>query len=185
MFGPILWKDLPFFVLNKGLALSAIIILTINFTLGPLKNLGVKVSDATLHSRKALGMVGFLLSFIHATMSFILLNPQIFSKFYHEDGRFTLFAGLSMLSGIIGLTVVWIMNLSFQTYLSEEKALIKLLTSRSFLLLALLSGSAHVFFMGLEGWLDVSTWHGGLPPISLIAFLVSFLGYVVNLFGRK
>lgn len=130
-------------------------------------------------------MVGFLLGFVHAMMSFILLNPQIFAKFYHEDGRFTLFAGLSMLSGILGLTVLWIMNLSFQTYLSEDKALIKLLTSRRFLLIALLSGSLHVFFMGIKGWLDPSGWHGGLPPISLIAFIISFLGYILNLLGRK
>ena len=38
--GPVPWKDFPFFILNKGISLSAFVLLTCNFGLGPLKNLG-------------------------------------------------------------------------------------------------------------------------------------------------
>ena len=33
--GPVPWKDFPFFILNKGISLSAIILLTCNFGFGP------------------------------------------------------------------------------------------------------------------------------------------------------
>ena len=62
--GAVPWKDFPFFILNKGISLSAFILLTLNFALGPLNNLGVKVSEGWLNARKALGMTGYLLVFI-------------------------------------------------------------------------------------------------------------------------
>ncbi len=46
-------------------------------------------------------------------------------------------------------------------------------------------GAAHLFFMGYEGWLKPAGWHGGLPPISLVAFAFFATGYVINLFGRE
>ncbi len=42
--GPVPWKDFPFFILNKGISLSAFILLTLNFALGPLNTLGIKVA---------------------------------------------------------------------------------------------------------------------------------------------
>lgn len=183
--GPVPWKDLPFFILNKGISLSAFILLCFNFTLSPLKNLGVKVSESWLNSRKALGMTGFLLVLIHAMISFMLFKPAVYSKFFEENGTLTLLAGLSMLAGVIGFVVLWAYNLSFQTHLREDKAFIRFITSRRFLLVALLFGIFHIFFMGYEGWLKPAGWHGGLPPISLVAFAFCAVGYIINIFGRR
>ncbi len=183
--GPVPWKDFPFFILNKGISLSAFILLTINFGLGPLNNLGVKVYEGWLNARKALGMTGFLLVLIHALMSFMLFSPSVYGKFFEADGSLTLLAGLSMLGGVLAFVVVWGYNMSFQTFLREDKAFIQFITSRSFLLWAMLLGAAHIFFMGYEGWLNPSAWHGGIPPVSLVAFAFFTVGYVINLFGRK
>jgi DMSO/TMAO reductase YedYZ heme-binding membrane subunit len=183
--GPVPWKDFPFFILNKGISLSAFILLTLNFGLGPLNNLGVKVSEGWLNARKALGMTGFLLVLIHVLMSFLLFNPSIYGKFFADNGTLTLLAGLSMLAGISAFVVLWGYNMSFQTFLREDKAFIQFITSRKFLLFALLLGAAHLFFMGYEGWLNPDSWHGGLPPISLVAFAIFAVGYVINLFGRE
>ena len=183
--GPVAWKDLPFFILNKGVSLSAFILLTLNFGFGPLNNLGVKVPEGWLNARKALGMTGFLLVLIHALMSFMLFSPAVYGKFFEADGTLTLLAGLSMLGGVLAFVVLWAYNLSFQTHLREDKAFIQFITSRRFLLAAMTLGAAHLFFMGYKGWLDPSGWHGGLPPISLVSFTFFFTGYVVNLLGRK
>ena len=78
--GPVPWMDFPIFILNKGLCLAAFVLLTMNFALGPLNNLGASVS---------------------------------------------------------------------------------------------------------QGWLSPAGWHGGLPPISLVAFAFFATGYVINLFGRE
>ncbi len=183
--GPVPWKDFPFFIINKGISLSAFILLTFNFTLGPLNNLGVKVAEGWLNARKAMGMTGFLLVLVHALISFMLFNSAVFGKFFEANGTLTLLAGLSMLGGILAFVILWGINLSFQTHLREDHDFIRFITSRKFLLLAMLLGAGHIFFMGYKGWMDPSGWHGGLPPISLVGFTFFTVGYVINLFGRK
>jgi len=183
--GPVPWKDFPFFILNKGISLSAFILLTFNFAFGPLNNLGVRVPEGWLNARKALGMTGFLLVLIHALMSFMLFSPAIYGKFFEADGTLTLLAGLSMLGGVLAFVVLWGYNLSFQTHLREDQAFIRFITSRKFLLVAMILGGVHLVFMGYHGWLKPSGWHGGMPPISLVAFAFFVAGYIVNLLGRK
>ena len=183
--GPVAWKDFPFFILNKGISLGAFILLTFNFGLGPLRDLGVKVPEGWLNARKALGMTGFLLVLIHALMSFMLFKPAVYGKYFQDDGTLTLTAGLSMLGGVLAFVVLWGYNLSFQTHLREDKAFIQFITSRRFLLVAMLLGAAHLVFMGYEGWMNPSGWHGGLPPISMVAIAVFVAGYIINLLGRK
>ena len=183
--GPVPWKDFPFFILNKGLSLGAFSLLSLNFALGPLNNLGVSVPAGWLNARRALGMTGFLLVLVHALMSFLLFKPSVYGKFFGDDGTMTLLAGLSMLAGVLAFVVLWGYNMTFQTFLREDKAFIRFITSRGFTLFALLLGAAHLFFMGYEGWLEPSGWHGGLPPISLVAFTIFAIGYVINLFGRE
>jgi hypothetical protein len=183
--GPVPWKDFPFFILNKGLCLAAFVLLTMNFSLGPLNNLGVAVPEGWLNARKALGMTGFLLVLIHALMSFLLFSTTAYAKFFLADGSLTLLGGLSMLAGVCAFVVLWGYNMTFQTFLREDKAFIAFITSRGFMLFALLLGAAHLLFMGYEGWLAPAGWHGGLPPISLVAFTVFAIGYVINLFGRE
>ena len=183
--GSVPWKDFPFYIMNKAIALSAFILLIINYSLGPLNNLGVKVPERWLSARKVMGMTGFVLVLIHAFMSFLLFNPAVFGKFFEGDGTLTLLAGVSMLTGILAFVVLWGINLSFQTRLRENKAFIQFITSRRFLLAAMLLGAVHIFFMGYEGWLTPAEWHGGMPPISLVAFTFFVVGYVINLMGRK
>jgi hypothetical protein len=183
--GNVPWKDLPFFIMNKGLALSAIILLTLNFSLGPLHILIAKIPDGWLNARKTIGMTGFLLVLLHVIMSSISFNPTIYGKFFEPDGSMTLLAGLSMLGGVLSFVVLWGYNLSFQTQLRKDKAFIQLITSRKFLLTAMLLTAAHLFFMGYKGWLDPSGWLGGMPPISLIGFVIFVFGYIINLVGRK
>ena len=183
--GPVPWKDFPMFILNKGLCLAGFILLTLNFTLGPLNNLGVPVSWGWLNARKALGMTGFLLVLIHALMSFMLFSPAVYAQFFVEDGTLTLLGGLAMLFGVLGFVFLWGYNLSFQTFLREDTAFIQFITSRKMLLFALVLGGLHLAFMGYEGWLEPAGWHGGLPPISLVAFSFFAIGYLINLVGRE
>lgn len=185
VFGNVPWNDFPFFILNKAISLAAFIMLTFNFSIGPLKNLGLNVSEGWLNARQTLGMTGFLYVLVHVLMSFMIFKPEIFGKFFEEDGSLTLFAGLSMLGGIFAFVVLWAYNLSFKTTMKEDAKFMQFITSRKFLLVALLFSLAHIFFMGYEGWLKPSDWHGGMPPISLVAFTFFAICYIINLIGRK
>jgi DMSO/TMAO reductase YedYZ heme-binding membrane subunit len=183
--GTVPWKDFPFFILNKGISMAAFILLTCNFGFGPLRNIGVKLPAGWLEARKALGMTGFLLVLIHVLISFVLFSPATYAKFFEADGTLTLFAGPSMLGGVMAFVALWAYNLSFQTHLREDKAFIQFITSRTFLLWAMLLGAAHLVFMGYAGWMTPSAWHGGIPPVSLVAIAFFAFGYTANLFGRK
>ena len=183
--GPVPWKDFPFFILNKGFSLAAFVLIACNFGFGPIRNLGVPLPDSWLVARKAVGMTGFLLVLIHALMSFLLFKPAVYANFFAADGTLTLLAGLSMLAGVLAFVVLWAYNLSFQTFLREDKVFISFITSRRFLLVAFILGGVHLLFMGYAGWMKPGGWHGGLPPISLVAFAVFAMAYVVNLFGRE
>ena len=183
--GDVPWKDFPFFILNKAISLTAFILLTINFSLGPLVNLGVKVPVGWLNSRSVIGIFSFMLVIVHTFMSLMLFSPRIYSKFFETDGTLTFSAGMSMLGGIIALLVIWIYNLGFKTHFLNNEKVISFLTSRRFLLIALVFGGIHLFFMGYSGWMNPSGWHGGMPPVSLVAFVFFVFGYFINLFGRK
>ncbi len=165
--------------------MAAFILLTCNFGFGPLNNLGVKVPAGWLAARKALGMTGFLLALIHVLMSFMLFNPAVYAQFFEANGTLTLFAGVSMLGGILAFVVLWTYNMSFQTHLREDKSFIQFITSRKFLLWAMILGAVHLVFMGYQGWMNPSGWHGGIPPVSLVAITVFVVGYVANLLGRR
>ena len=182
--GPVPWKDLPFFVLNKGNALSAFILLSINFSLGPLKKLGMAIPDSWLRSRKILGIMGFLQVFVHLIMSFILLRPSVYAKFFEADGTLTLFTGLNLIGGITAFIFIWIYNISFNMELRKDKDLVSFITSRNVTLFAIFMAGAHLFFMGFDGWLKPEGWHGGMPPISLVGFVFFVVGFVINLLGR-
>ena len=178
------WKELPFFLLNKIVSLNGMILLIITFTISPLKNLGLNVSASWLRARKGLGIAGFISIFMHIVMSFLLFTPVYYGKFFEADGRLTLNAGLSMLTGVIAFLVLWFYNISFFKT-GKNNSMKKVIKSRKFLLLVMPFSAFHLYFMGHKGWLAPSTWHGGIPPISLIAFSLFLISYVLNLIGRK
>jgi len=185
IFGGVGWKDFPFFILNKAFAFAGFILITYNFSFGPLKNLGVNIPASWLNARTVLAMSGFLLILIHSLMSFLLFKPEMYGKFFESDGTLTLTAGISMLGGVLGFVLLWMMNITFQSYMREDKSFVTFITSRTFLLWALILGGVHLFFMGYEGWLNPAGWHAGIPPVSLVAMLLFVIGYGANILGRK
>jgi len=185
IFGGVAWKDFPLFILNKSMAFSGFIFISYNFSFAPLHNLGIKIPQSWLEKRHIFAMIGFLLILIHALMSFLLFSPQTYSKFFEADGSLTLMAGISMLGGILGFVILWMMNLTFQSYMREDKAFVTFISSRIFLLWALILGGVHLLFMGYKGWIHPLEWHGGMPPVSLVAMLFFVIGYGANVLGRK
>ncbi len=185
IFGEVPWKDLPLYVLNKGISLSSLILLSFNFSLGPLKNVGIKIPENWLSARKSMGIAGFLFAFIHIFMSISILNPKYYSIFFMADGTLSIEGGLSLLGGILSFVFLWVYNTSFSSRLKEDKRIIAIITSRRFLIYAFFFTGVHLFFMGYKGWGDSSGWQGGLPPVSLISFTIFSLGFLINLIGRK
>lgn len=171
--------------LNQGISLSAFILITCSFSFKPIISLGIKLPVTWFNARKALGMTGFLLVLIHALISFLLFTPTVYGRFFKPDGTLTSLAGFSMLCGILAVVLLSAHNLSFHTFLREDRRFDRFITSQKFLLFALLLGAAHLLILGYTDWFSPDAWQGGLPPLGLLAFLVFILGSSINLLGRE
>ena len=38
----------------------------------------------------------------------------------------------------------------------------------------------HLFVLGIKGWLIPNSWHGGMPPISLVALVIALIPLFVK-----
>lgn len=97
----------------------------------------------------------------HVVVSLILLNSHYFPK-YFENSRLTFEAGVSVFFG----TAAFIYGLIKKNEAAKNVAI----------LLVML----HVLFMGIKGWFDIKSWHGYLPPITLLSFISLFVGLLLN-----
>jgi hypothetical protein len=179
VFGTVPWSGLPFFVMNKAISLTAIILFTIGFVLKPKYKNRVGVAQKWLDISKIIENITFLFIVIHVLMSLMLFKSEIFAKFFEENGTLSLIGGLSMIAGIISFVLLCEIKLNS---ISKIKINYRLLILPKVLNVTMLFIIIHLFFMGYSGWITIAKWHGGMPPISLIAFLFSSFGLLLKLF---
>jgi len=182
--GPVAWKDLPVFVLNKGVSLAAIVFLTVSFTIKPLTHLGFPALNFGLESRKILGISGLLLTIFHVLLSFLIFNPHYYPKFFDSDNTLSVIGNFSLLAGMFSFMILGLYHWCFRNRSKNKEILINIITSKEFLLGLLFMLGIHLVFMGYTTWFTPSIWQGGLPPISLISFTVVLFGFILNAFGR-
>jgi len=179
-------RDFALYVLNKSIGLSALILLTINFGLGPAKALGADVPDPWLESRKEIGIFAFMQVLAHMLLSVLAFGSGgYYAKFFVAEGGLTAIGSWSMLLGVLAFVWLWLYNISFKTHQEGDQAFLRLLSSKRSLIFAGLLAGGHVAVMGFKGWMNPGGWAGGMPPITLVAFAVFVIGLLVNLFGRK
>ena len=143
---------IPIYLLNKGISMTAAFSLLMA-ALGLIR----AQRDVFDFWRKAC----MNLIFIHVIMSLAVFNKGYFPKWFAGD-MMTLTGELTLLMGALGVYCFWRL-LTF-----EMKPHIRriMMTSASALV------ACHLFIMGYDGWLQVQKWTGGLPPITLLSFLL-------------
>ena len=142
IFGDIPVTDIPVFILNKTFAFSMIIILVFIFFTDKKSN---DYNNYVIYFR--------IITLIHILMSISLLSPNYYPKIY-ETGKLTLFGNISILAGIV-LSALMII-----THTRIKNIVIYLIAS------------IHLFFIGINGWINIEKWNGKMPPITLICFLI-------------
>ncbi|MCG2460438.1 hypothetical protein K8352_06740 [Flavobacteriaceae bacterium F89] len=183
--GEVPWKDVPVYVFNKGISLASFFLLGLSFSIGPLKNLGAPISDKLLGARKSLGLAGLMLVFVHFILSITILNPLYYDVFFEENGSLSLQGGLSLFGGAMGLVLLWIYYFTFRENIVKIYPIVATLTSKKITTIFFLFVGVHLFFMGYAGWITVDKWQAGLPPISLISFVIFSVGLLLHLVGKK
>ena len=185
VFGDTGLKDFPLYVLNKCLALSGFILLTLNFALGPAKALGVNVPDTWLASRKEIGTVSFMLILTHVLCSLLTFGSGgYYAKFFVPERGISAIGSWSMLLGTAAFVWLWLYNISFKTQQESDKEFLRLVTSRGSLIFSALLSAGHVSVMGYKAWMHPENWTGGMPPITLVAIVIFLVGFSINLITR-
>ncbi len=153
VFGPVLTKDIFLYTFNKIIIFSAVLLMFFGI-ISPDKN-----------TRNFFGKWVVLLIFIHILSSLNLLNPYYFPDFFIKGKGFSTKANLVLLGGVLGAGLIFLRN---KKYFSEH--------IYKYLFFSFIS--LHLISMGFQGWISPLKWHGFMPPITLLSFLILLLWLV-------
>ncbi len=175
------WVELPLFISNKAISLSAVVFIALSYALGSLARFWPKTFVPALTLRKFFGLLGFGLAAIHGLVSLLIFTPAYYPKFFLASGKLNLVGELSMLFGILAFFVFALVAIFSIPAVVKSVEPARWLAIQRIGYLGLALVFFHVFVMGLEGWLKPAGWPGGLLPISLVAAIVIALALLVKI----
>lgn len=178
--GDVEWQHFPLFILNKTIALAAVIFIACSYLIGKIIPWHDHDKALRLVVIKFCGLVGFFLAGLHAFFSVLLLKPAYFAKYFEAGGQLNLQGELGMAAGVIAL--FFLLSPAIATLPSMPKAVGSWRWKRGQRVgyLALVLVAVHLTALGLKGWLTPQKWPAGLVPISLIAFIAAVIPLIVK-----
>ena len=181
LFGGVEWSHFPLFISNKAVSLAAVFFIGMSYLVGKV----VRVYEDDFPKRliliKFCGLMGFSLALIHVASSLLLFSPVHYPKFFLETGRMTLTGELSMIFGVLSLWCLSVTALTSLPFMYDAIGADRWQRGQRLGYASLLLAAGHVFVMGVSGWLTPAGWHGGLPPISLVAFIAAAVPVLVKM----
>jgi len=179
------WIHLPLYVGNKAFALAGVTLISFAYLIGKWIP---AYSDDTKRRRaltKFCGLTGAAMIGMHACAGFIMLSPAYYEKFFLEVGKMNLTGELTFLFGILALACLFFPAVTTLPHMYEALGGARWQKAQRMGYYCLLFACAHTFTMGWKGWLDTSTWPGGLPPITMLGFVVALAALVAKLTSGK
>jgi hypothetical protein len=184
VFGGVDWIHFPLYVINKVFAISGYLMLIIS-SLISLNKRHLKGWHLELYEGKdLLGFGSLVLIIVHVFISVAILKPEYYDKFFGTDGKLNLTGELSMLFGVGGLAIMWMVHRFFSLSGDVDPKRKSRKQFQKLINLAILAGFFHAAIMGIKSWMSPWGWYGYLPPISLIAS-VGFLIWLFVFFSKK
>lgn len=164
----------PLYIVNKVISISGLFFLAVSYVTGKVK--WMRFEDASRQNRfiKFSGITGFSLSAIHIFISLIILGPAYFPKLYAGE-MMNLKGELSMLMGVFTLYCFSIPAITTLPVMQETFGIKRWQQGQRIGYLGLFAALLHVTIMGFSGWIDVSSWPGYLPPITMISAIIAII----------
>jgi DMSO/TMAO reductase YedYZ heme-binding membrane subunit len=183
--GDVEWSHFPLFIFNKATSLAAIAFVASSYLVGKVIRWHDGDKALRLVVIKFCGLMGFFMAGVHAFLSLCLLTPAYYGKYFDVDGRLNLQGELALTVGVLAL--FFLMGPAITTLPMMPKALGGQRWKRNQRLgyVALVLLGTHMVVLGLKGWLEPGSWNGGLPPISLLAFIAVLVPLVVKAVGSR
>ena len=190
--GPVAAAQLPLYVTNKALSLASLLCLALAIVAG--RRTRREPSEHPLHPRR-LGQAALAFATLHAVASLLLLRPSYFAAWFDERG---LLLGRIEAAMLVG-GVAWLLLLrlgrafrlaefanareretSHRSQLDAGDTARNAVQGKGFGTIILLLIAAHSALIGAHGWFEPARWHGGMPPITLLACVAAVLALVVR-----
>jgi hypothetical protein len=164
-FGHVALIHVPVYIMNKAISMTAVEALF-------MAALGVMRSDKD--AVRFWTDVCSQLVFVHVFLSLGILSKGYFASYFEGD-KMSLTGEVVLLMGALAVYCFWRL----------KAAAIKPALRRMLTLLACILVSVHLFAMGFDGWLHVEKWNGGMPPITLLSFLLVISSLIVFLWTKE
>lgn len=169
VFGSVTINNIPAYLLNKSIALSAVccLLFAILNSCKPLKQ------TKQTKQIKIWAMAALHFTYIHVVISTVIFNREYFPKLF-DNSQMNLAGELTVLFGILASYIFWQES---SHRLSPIKN--KIIKPKALRCIALILILGHLLAMGLNGWLNFSLWNDGLPPISLLSFIIVMISLLL------
>ena len=164
-FGNVSLIHVPVYLMNKSLSMAA----TASLFMAALGLMRSQRDAVSFWGRACLHLV-----FVHVLLSLSIFSKGYYAKFFDND-KMNLIGEAVVLLGVLAVYCVWRLG----------SAEIKPALRRTLTVLASGLVAGHIFVMGYDGWLQFQKWHGGLPPITLLSFLMVMYSLVVFLWAKE
>jgi DMSO/TMAO reductase YedYZ heme-binding membrane subunit len=178
--GDVAWRHFPLFILNKATSLAAVIFVACSYLIGKIIRWHDQDKTLRLVVIKFCGLMGFFMAAVHALFSLCLLSPAYYGKYFDEGGRLNLQGEIAMAVGVVAL--FFLLAPAVTTLPGMPKSIGGWRWKRNqragYIALALVG--VHLVVLGIKGWAAPGGWHGGIPPISLVAFVAALVPLFVK-----
>lgn len=160
VFGDVPWAQMPLYVMNKAVSWSGLTLLALAYL------------RRDKPAARDLGVLGLFLTGAHIAMSFSIMSPAYYAKLY-EGGRLTAWGEGAILAGVGAAVVLALPALGTLPGVREALGDARWLRWQRAGYWALALTASHCALLGGKGWFAPQSWPGGLPPITLLSFLMA------------
>lgn len=184
VFGGVEWIHLPLYVVNKSFAWGGLTFISCSYLTGK----WINAYPDDVHRRRSLakflGLSGLYFIGMHVIGSLAMLSPEYYAKFFNESGKMNVTGEATFLFGVLGVGFLMFPAITTLPLMFEALGGERWQRAQRMGYWTLAMAALHTGTMGFKGWIDVGGWHGGMPPITLLGFLVAMAGLIAKLTYR-
>ena len=182
IFGRVPWQDFPLFIANKGISYASVCLIAASYVVHRrwLAD-SVTLEDRRMLARRA-GLGGVAFAVVHVVISFEIFDPSRYPSLFSSEGLSAsgwvcLWSG-ALASGLFGLPAVYSFPCLLPTLGAAHWG-----RAQQFGYWALGLTALHALSIGSANWTTPARWPGGLPPISLLSFIVCVAPIAAKIFA--